>query len=297
MVWKARPGANGTGCKEGKKNTNWCIWCWTPDFPCAKLGGDDTTLEGAGPGLERSGSGWHWPTAGRASVLEPLAFVPPSGGGLELAQCGRSAQGHGGTKFIAQVAATGPAPVARTPTGSRQPDAVRAAGPKPMAAGTAGRAAGHGAAVDGARGQRRPKGTKALCGGPAPVPLSGPRRDGRGEPAISGQRWPGAPAGFAALWLGGLAMPAAGSLHWLGASPARAPLGTAHQQYSLCHPALGEGAAFGQLDFGPSDPAALARLASQVRTPHCVSRNVRGAATLCRHCLSGGGLAVPWANH
>src|SRR5438552_7237491 len=117
--------------------TDFCIWCWTPDFPCAKLGGDDTTIEGAGPGVERGGSGWPGPTDGRASALEPLAFVAPSGGGLELAQCGRPAQGHGGAKFVAQVAPAWTAPVTRTPAGARQPDAVRAAGPKPLAAGAA----------------------------------------------------------------------------------------------------------------------------------------------------------------
>src|SRR6058998_3317947 len=121
MVWRGLPGANGTGFKGGKKNHNFFILCWTPDLTWPKLRGDDTTLEGAGPGVERDRSGWHWPIDGRASALEPLAFVAPSGVGLGLAQRGRSAQGHGGAKFVAQVAPTWTAPVARTPAGAHQP--------------------------------------------------------------------------------------------------------------------------------------------------------------------------------
>ena len=120
--------------------------------------------------------------------------------------------------------------------------------------------------VDRQRGEFTSRRARLGDGGAGPVSLFGFWRRGGREPAIRRAGRPRSALGLFGVWGGGLEVPGPGPVYRLVGPAAATPPGADGQQYPLSDFALGEGAAFGQLDFGPGQPPDRRRLAGQVWT-------------------------------
>src|ERR1700736_1693756 len=210
---------------------------------------------------------------------------------MELVQCGWAAEGHSGTDPVAETAPARLDSTAGAASDTDQPYARARARAARMGSDTL-------PLYPRRTGPYRDTGSQP-CGvreegigrRAGRVSLSWLRRHGRRELAVYGSRAPGAAAGRLAVWLGGLEVPGARSIYWMGRERTASPPVMHHQQPSVSHYALGAHFSPGELHLGEGAAAAFGRLAEQVRTPHRIGGDVCGTRSLSRHGVSGGQLA------
>src|SRR5208283_1462523 len=202
-------------------------------------------------------------------------------------------EGHGGAHVPAQVAPARPHCPAAPPPDSHQSDAVSFWGKGEPGMGPAPHRVQFGSvrSVDRRRGEFPSRRTCLGKGGAGPVSLFGFwRRDWR-EPAIRRPGRPGSLLGLFGVWSCGLEVPGPRPVYRLVGPTAATPSGPHRQQYPLSYSTMGQGASFGQLDIGPSQPPARPRLAGQVWAWHRAAGDLCGTGAFSGHGLSCGQLA------